>query len=87
MLKMMQGLGLLANGLPMPFSGSVATLPGPKGDSSLVIVSLSLPTQAFAFIRENDRFRAQYIVAVEARQNGSIVARQPADDQFAVDVA
>ena len=84
MLKMMQGLGLLANGLPMPFSGSVATLPGPKGDSSLVIVSLSLPTQAFAFIRENDRFRAQYIVAVEARQNGTIVARTESNETVRV---
>ena len=75
MLKLQQGLGLLANGLPMPFSGSIAMLPGPTLDSTLVVVSLSLPTQAFSFTRENDRFRASYIVAVEARQNGSVVAR------------
>ena len=75
MLKLQQGLGLLANGLPMPFSGSIAMLPGPKPDSSLVIVSLSLPTQAFSFTRENDRFKASYIVAVEARQSGTVVAR------------
>ena len=75
MLKLQQGLGLLANGLPMPFSGSIALLPGPRADSALVVVSLSLPTQAFSFTRENDRFRASYIVAVEARQNGTVVAR------------
>ena len=75
LLKLQQGLGLLANGLPMPFTGSIATLPGPTPDSTLVVVSLSLPTQAFAFTRENDRFRASYIVAVEARRNGSVVAR------------
>ena len=75
MLKLQQGLGLLANGLPMPFSGSIAMLPGPTLDSTLVVVSLSLPTQAFSFTRENDRFRASYIVAVEARRNGSVVAR------------
>ena len=75
MLKLQQGLGLLANGLPMPFSGSLAMLPGPTPDSSLVMVSLSLPTQAFSFTRENDRFRASYIVAVEARQGGTVVVR------------
>ena len=75
MLKLQQGLGLLANGLPMPFSGSIAMLPGPTLDSTLVVISLSLPTQAFSFTRENDRFRASYIVAVEARQNGSVAAR------------
>ena len=75
MLKLQQGLGLLANGLPMPFSGSIAMLPGPTLDSTLVVVSLSLPTQAFSFTRENDRFRASYIVAVEARRNGTVVAR------------
>ena len=50
-------------------------LPGPTLDSTLVVVSLSLPTQAFSFTRENDRFRASYIVAVEARRNGTVVAR------------
>ena len=73
-LKVLQGLGLLANGLPLPFTGSIATLPGPVADSTLVVVSLSFPSIAFAFTREEDRFRATYVVAVEARRNGSIVA-------------
>jgi GWxTD domain-containing protein len=84
MLKLMQGLGLLANGLPMPFSGSIATLPGPKADSSLVIVSIAMPTQAFSFTRENDRFRASYIVAVEARQGGNVVARTESNETVRV---
>lgn len=74
-LKVMQGLGLLVNGLPMPFTGAVATLPGPTADSTLVVVSLSFPTIAFSFARENDRFKASYVVAIEARQNGSVVSR------------
>jgi GWxTD domain-containing protein len=78
MPRLLQGLGLLANGLPMPFTGTIATLPGPSADSSLVLVSLSLPTQAFAFTRENDRFRATYSVAVEARVNGTVVSRTEA---------
>lgn len=74
-LKVLQGLGLLANGLPMPFTGAVATLPGPSADSTLIVVSLSFPTIAFSFVRENDRFKASYAVAVEARQNGAVVSR------------
>jgi GWxTD domain-containing protein len=74
-LKVLQGLGLFANGIPMPFTGSVAMLPGPVADSTYVVLSLSMPTQAFAFSRENDRFKASYVVAVEARANGSIVSR------------
>jgi len=73
--KVLQNLGLLANGLPLPFTGSIATVPGPVADSSLVIVSLSFPALSFSFAREGDRFRAGYSVAVEARQNGAITAR------------
>ncbi len=75
MLKVLQGLGLLANGLPLPFTGAIATLPGPVADSSLVLVSLSFPTVAFTFVRENDRFKASYSVTIEARQNGAVVSR------------
>jgi len=73
--KVLQNLGLLANGVPLPFTGSIATLPGPVADSSLIVVSLSFPTQSFSFVREGDRFRAGYTVAVEARQNGAITRR------------
>lgn len=74
-LKVLQSIGLLANGLPMPFTGSVAVLPGPTADSAYVVVSLSMPTVALSFNRENDRFRGSYAVAVEVRQSGTVVAR------------
>jgi GWxTD domain-containing protein len=75
LVKVFQNLGMLANGLPLPFTGSIATLAGPTADSTLMVVSLSFPTQAFSFTREGDRFRAGYVVAVEARQNGAVIAR------------
>lgn len=78
--KVLQNLGMLANGLPLPFTGSIATLPGPVADSSLVIVSLSFPTLSFSFAREGDRFRAAYTVAVEARQNGAVSARTESNE-------
>lgn len=81
---MLTGLGLLSNGLPLPFTGSVATLPGPTADSTLVILSMSFPTQSFTFTRENDRFRASYQVAVEARVNGTVVASASSRDTVRV---
>ena len=74
-LRSLQQLGILANGLPLPFTGSVAVLPGPSADSVYVVVSLSMPTISFSFTRENDRYRGSYSVAVEARQNGNVVNR------------
>lgn len=84
LVRVFQNLGLLASGLPLPFTGSLATLAGPSADSSLLVVSLSFPTQAFSFTREGDRFRASYSVAVEARQNGTVVARGESNETVRV---
>jgi GWxTD domain-containing protein len=83
-VQVLQNLGLLAGGLPLPFSGSVATLPGPAVDTTLAVVSLSFPTTSFSFVREGDRFRASYAVAVEMRQNGTVVARGETSDTVRV---
>jgi GWxTD domain-containing protein len=83
-VQVLQNLGLLAGGLPLPFSGSVATLPGPTVDTSLAVVSLSFPTTSFSFVREGDRFRAAYSVAVELRRNGSVVVRDETSDTVRV---
>ena len=83
-VQVLQNLGLLAGGLPLPFSGSIATLPGPVADSSLAVVSLSFPTLSFTFVREDDRFRAAYAVAVELRSNGTVVARTETADTVRV---
>ena len=83
-IRVLQSLGLLSGGLPLPFTGSIATLPGPAADSSLVLVSLSFPTQSFSFVRENDRFRASYSVAVELRQGPTVVAQVESADTIRV---
>ncbi|MDZ7631816.1 MAG: GWxTD domain-containing protein [Gemmatimonadaceae bacterium] len=49
-----------------------------------MLVSLSFPTQAFTFTRENDRFKAAYSVAVEARQGANVVARMESSDTVRV---
>jgi GWxTD domain-containing protein len=75
MNKMLQSLGVLSSGLPLPFSGTIAALPGTTPDSTLVLVSISMPTIGLTFQRENDRFRGGYSVAIEVRSNGSVLNR------------
>ncbi len=84
MVRVLQGLGVIASGLPLPFTGQIASLAGSRPDSALVLVSLSFPTQAFTFVREQDRFRATYNVTVEARQNGTVVARAESNETVRV---
>jgi len=83
-VRVLQGIGVIASGLPLPFTGQIASLAGPTPDSALVLVSLSFPTQSFTFVREQDRFRALYNVTVEARQNGTVVARAESNETVRV---
>ena len=83
-VQVLQNLGLLAGGLPLPFSGSVATLPGPVTDTSLAVLSLSFPTASFTFVREGDRFRAAYAVAVVLRRGATVVVRGETNDTVRV---
>jgi GWxTD domain-containing protein len=84
MNKMLQSLGVLSSGLPLPFSGTIAALPGATPDSALVLVSISMPTIGLTFQRENDRFRGGYSVAVEVRANGSVVSRVESNETVRV---
>lgn len=53
-------MGLLAEGGETPFVGSVSFLGGKTPDSTLFLLTVSVPTKALTFVRENDRYRASY---------------------------
>jgi GWxTD domain-containing protein len=53
-------MGLLAEGGETPFVGSVAFLGNKSVDSTLFLLTVSVPTRALTFVRENDRYRASY---------------------------
>lgn len=68
-------MGLLASGFPMPFVGSVAYLGSRTADSTHALVTLSLANRSLAFVREGDRFAANYSVTLEARRGDQALAR------------
>jgi GWxTD domain-containing protein len=53
-------MGLLAEGGETPFVGSVSFLGGKVPDSTMFMLTVSVPTRALTFVRENDRYRASY---------------------------
>ncbi len=54
-------MGRLVSATGVPFVGTVAYLPGP-GDSTRVLVGLSLSNRAFAFTKSGDGYEARYRV-------------------------
>jgi GWxTD domain-containing protein len=53
-------MGLLAEAGDTPFVGSVAFLASKSPDSTMFLLTVSVPTRALTFVRENDRYRASY---------------------------
>ncbi len=64
-----QRLGRLVAGQPLPWVATAATAAGP-GDSTLVIVALSLENRALSFQREEGGFAAQYRVEIAFEREG-----------------
>jgi GWxTD domain-containing protein len=64
-------MGLLAEGGQTPFVGSVTFFAGSVPDSTLTILTVSVPSRALTFVREGDRYRASYGVTLELRGGGA----------------
>jgi GWxTD domain-containing protein len=65
-------MGLLAEGGETPFVGSLSFFAGP-GDSTTIVVTVSLANRALHFRSEGDRWRATYDVAIEVRSGTNVV--------------
>src|SRR5919199_1165005 len=65
--------GLLAESQPIPFVGNVQYLAGRTADSTLALVTLSLPNRALTFTNEGEGQQAKYHVAIDARQGSATV--------------
>ena len=61
-------IGLLAAPNPLPFVGKVASFATRSPDTTLVLVSISIPSRALTFSREGDRYRAPYEVRLSLMQ-------------------
>ena len=66
--------GFIAESRPIQFIGNVRYLAGSMPDSTLVLVTLSMPNRDFTFISEAGGYRAQYQVSLELRRGADIAA-------------
>src|SRR2546430_10195733 len=55
-------IGLLAAPGPVAFVGKISAFASKSSDTTLLLVSISLPNRALTFTREGDRYRAPYEV-------------------------
>jgi GWxTD domain-containing protein len=83
-VRLYQSMGLLADGPPLPFVGSAAFLAGANADSTLLLVTLSIPNRSLIFTREGDRYQAVYATSVEVRRDGQVVAHAEGTEQVRV---
>ena len=85
-VRLYQSMGLLADGAPVPFVGSVAFLAGKSADSTLALITLSIPNRSLTFGREGDQYQASYQVVVEVRRNGELLLRSEGTEQVRVPI-
>jgi GWxTD domain-containing protein len=68
-------MGLLAEGGETPFVGSVSFLAGKSTDSTVFLLTVSIPTRALTFVRENDRYRASYSATLALTRSNEATRR------------
>lgn len=59
-----RSIGLLAAPSPLSFVGKISSFASARADTTLVLVSISVPNRALTFTREGDRYRAPYEVKI-----------------------
>jgi GWxTD domain-containing protein len=74
-IRLYRQMGLLAEGGETPFVGSVAFLAGRSADSTLMLLTVSMPSGGLTFAREGERYRASYAVTLELRAQGQASRR------------
>jgi len=67
-------IGLLAAPGPVAFVGKISAFAGKSPDTTLLLVSISLPNRALTFTREGDRYRAPYEVSLTLSRAGADAA-------------
>jgi GWxTD domain-containing protein len=78
-----QRMGRLAGGNPLPFVGTTAFVAG-RGDSTIVLLGLSLDNRTLAFQRANRQFTARYRVEVGFQREGALPLRFAREEAVSV---
>lgn len=74
-VRLYRQMGLLAEGGETPFVGSVSFLSGKVPDSTMFMLTVSVPTRSLTFVRENDRYRASYSATLSLTRAGEPARR------------
>lgn len=62
--ELYRSIGLLAAPNPLAFVGKISSFASASRDTTLVLVSISVPNRALTFTREGERYRAPYEVKI-----------------------
>ncbi len=74
--RLYRDAGLIVETTPVPFVGATDVFASETPDTTLLLVTLSLPNRALTFVHEGDHYRGAYDVIIDARRNGSSVKRE-----------
>jgi GWxTD domain-containing protein len=74
-VKLYRQMGLLAEGGDTPFIGSISLLGSKFSDSTLFVLTVSVPSRGLTFVRENDRYRASYSATLTLTPSNGIARR------------
>jgi len=74
MSELYRQIGLLAAPSPVAFVGKISAFASRSPDTTLLLVSISLPNRALTFTREGDRYRAPYEVSLTLSRGSADVA-------------
>lgn len=75
-----RAMGLASAHAPVSFVGKAAFFASPSPDTTLVLVSVSVPTRSLTFARDADVYRAQYSVQLRVNRAGAEVGRVDASE-------
>lgn len=70
-----RAMGLASAHAPVSFVGKVSFLASPSPDTTIALVSVSIPTRSLTFAREGNVYRAQYAVQLRLNRGGAEVQR------------
>ena len=74
--RLYRDVGLFVETTPFPFVGATHAFATASPDTTLVLLTLSLPNRALTFVREGDHYRAGYDVIVDARRGGGSIRKE-----------
>ena len=64
-------MGLIATGSPLSYVGKIAYFATQSPDTTMVLVSISIPNRTLSFVRDGDTYRAPYEVKLKLSQGSA----------------